>query len=63
LTPPAHAPDRPAAIAVLGAGMIGRQHIERVLAEDAAELMAIVDPAPSAKAMAKGAAWHPDLPG
>jgi len=65
LTPPAHALDRPAAIAVLGAGLIGRQHIERVLAEDAAMLMAIVDPAPAAKAMAeaKGAAWYPDFAG
>lgn len=56
-------PDRPVAIAVLGAGMIGRQHIERVLAEPGAELVAIVDPAPAAKdlAQSKTVAWYPDF--
>ena len=36
----------PVRIAVAGAGLIGRRHIEEVLASPAAELAAIVDPAP-----------------
>ncbi len=36
----------PVRLAVLGAGLIGKEHIERVLAEDCAQLAAIADPAP-----------------
>ena len=41
------------AIAVAGAGLIGKAHIARVLAEPTARLAAIIDPAPEAKAMAE----------
>ncbi len=53
----------PVKLAVLGAGLIGKQHIEHVLAVDCAELAAIVDPSPDAKALAaaKGAAWYPSF--
>jgi predicted dehydrogenase len=52
-----------ARLAVLGAGTIGRAHIERVQAEPQATLMAIVDPSPEAKALAeaKSAPWYPSL--
>ena len=36
-------------LAVLGAGLIGKRHIEHVRAEPEAELMAIVDPSPPGK--------------
>jgi predicted dehydrogenase len=55
--------DHPVRLAVIGAGAIGRRHIEHVLAEDCAELIAIVDPAPEAQALAAGksVAWYPDF--
>jgi predicted dehydrogenase len=40
-------------LAVLGAGLIGKRHIEHVQAEPEAELMAIVDPSPTGKALAQ----------
>ncbi len=61
------APDRPAQravrLAVIGAGMIGRQHIRHIANEDCARLAAVVDPAPAAAALAEahGAAWYPSL--
>lgn len=50
-------------IAVLGAGLIGREHIRRVASEPAAALAAIVDPAAHAEglAAANGTSWFPDL--
>lgn len=56
-------PGRPVRLAVLGAGLIGRRHIEHVLAEPEAELAAIVDPMPAAKALAdeRGVPWFPSL--
>jgi predicted dehydrogenase len=50
-------------IAVVGAGMIGYQHILRIRNEGSAELAAIVDPTPKAKGLAEelGSAWFPDL--
>jgi predicted dehydrogenase len=50
-------------LAVLGAGLIGRRHIDNVLNEPCAELLAIVDPSPDAKRLAdqKQTAWCPDL--
>src|SRR5689334_4104929 len=39
-------------LAVLGAGMIGKRHIEHVAADPEAELTAIVDPSPAGKAKA-----------
>jgi predicted dehydrogenase len=55
--------EHPVRLAVIGAGAIGRRHIEHVLAEDCAELIAIVDPAPEAQALADGTsvAWYPDF--
>jgi predicted dehydrogenase len=54
---------RPARLAVLGAGLIGKMHIEHILAEPEAELAAIVDPAPVSKLLAqeKGVPWFPSF--
>lgn len=43
----------PVKLAVLGAGIIGRRHIEHVMAEPEAMLTAIVDPADSGRALAE----------
>ncbi len=53
----------PVRIAVIGAGTIGRRHIERVRSEPEAELAAIVDPAPPAQALARSfqVPWFADL--
>ena len=40
-------------IAVAGAGMIGKRHVEEVDASDAAELTAVVDPGPAGAAVAE----------
>jgi predicted dehydrogenase len=40
-------------IAVLGAGLIGRRHVEHILASAEATLHAVVDPAPEAKSFAE----------
>lgn len=50
-------------IAVAGAGMIGRRHIDLIEASPLCELAAIVDPAPAAVALARTArvALHPSL--
>ena len=55
--------DAPVKIAVLGAGLIGKRHIDQVLAQDCAELVAIVDPSDAAQALAdaKGTAWYPSF--
>jgi len=47
----------------MGAGLIGKRHIEHVLTQPDAELMAIVDPSPAAKALAeeKGVGWFPNF--
>ncbi|HEY3263224.1 MAG TPA: Gfo/Idh/MocA family oxidoreductase [Pseudonocardiaceae bacterium] len=54
---------RPVRIAVAGAGLIGRRHIEEVQRSSSAELAAIVDPAPSAEEMAAeaGVRAYPSL--
>jgi len=54
---------RPVNLAVLGAGLIGRRHVEHVLLQPDAELVAIVDPSPDAQALAhdKGVSWYPDF--
>ena len=46
-----------------GAGLIGQRHIEEVVASDAAELAAIVDPSPPAVELAEqlGVPLHPSL--
>ena len=43
----------------MGAGMIGKRHVEHVLAQPEAELLAIVDPSPAGRALAeeKGVRW------
>lgn len=54
---------QPIRIAVMGAGMIGRRHIEHIRSEPMAALHAIIDPAEAARAHAAacGAPWYPDL--
>src|SRR5690606_31041559 len=42
----------PLNIAVLGAGLIGRQHMLRIQASESCALSAIVDPAPGSRAVA-----------
>jgi predicted dehydrogenase len=53
----------PVTLAVQGAGHIGRQHIEHILAASGATLTAIIDPLPvvSDLARSKGVAWFPSL--
>src|SRR5688572_14886210 len=50
-------------LAVLGAGLIGKRHIDHVRAEPEAELMGIVDPSAAGKVMAKemGVRWAPSF--
>jgi predicted dehydrogenase len=50
-------------LAVLGAGLIGRRHIDHIVAEPQAELYAIVDPSPAGQAIAsaRGVKWYPDF--
>ncbi len=50
-------------IAVVGAGLIGRQHVARVASEPDASLVAIVDPSEHAMELSSetGAAWFPDV--
>lgn len=52
------------ALAVVGAGLIGRRHVGHVLASAEARLCAVVDPAPAARDLAakSKSAWYPDLP-
>jgi predicted dehydrogenase len=56
-------PATPVRIAVQGAGLIGKRHIAHVVNEDCAELAAIVDPHPTAQALAaeRGTRWYPSL--
>lgn len=51
----------PVRLAVMGAGLIGRRHIEHILAEPAAALHSIIDPSPEAQALAvrRGWRWQP----
>ena len=54
---------RPLEIAVMGAGLIGRRHIEGVLAEPRTQLAAVIDPSPAARdeAHANGFTWFASL--
>lgn len=45
--------EAPVQVAVAGAGLIGRQHIRRILAEPRARLAAIIDPTEAAKHLAR----------
>jgi predicted dehydrogenase len=47
-------PNPKARIAVVGAGQIGRRHIELILKAERAQLVAIVDPAAAAQELARG---------
>jgi predicted dehydrogenase len=53
----------PVRIAVVGAGLIGHQHVLRVQGEPEARLAAIVDPMEKAQELARrcGTGWFPDL--
>ncbi|MBR0898849.1 Gfo/Idh/MocA family oxidoreductase [Bradyrhizobium tropiciagri] len=50
-------------LAVLGAGLIGKRHIEHIISEPEAELYAIVDPSPDSKELAavKRVKWYPNF--
>ena len=54
---------KPVRLAVLGAGLIGKRHIQHIRAEPEAELLAIVDPSPEAKSMAleMNVLWFPSF--
>lgn len=54
---------KPFRIAVAGAGLIGRRHVQAVDHSDAAVVSAIVDPAPEAKefALSLGCDWHASI--
>jgi predicted dehydrogenase len=53
----------PVRIAVVGAGSVGRRHIEYVRKDSECALFAVVDPAPAAQAHARaiGTPWHASL--
>ncbi len=54
---------KPVKLAVLGAGLIGKRHIEHVAAEPMAELSAVVDPSPAGQTLARehGTKWFPSF--
>jgi predicted dehydrogenase len=58
-------PGRRYRIAVVGAGLIGRRHIDLVRRDPVCALTAVVDPDPAAEALAaqSGAPWHATLDG
>jgi predicted dehydrogenase len=53
----------PVRLAVMGAGLIGKNHIAHIAGRPESVLAAIVDPMPAARAMAAahGAAWYPSF--
>jgi predicted dehydrogenase len=53
----------PARIAVMGAGLIGKRHIDHILAEPTAALHGVIDPTPAGQGIADraGTAWFPDF--
>lgn len=50
-------------LAVVGAGLIGKRHIQHVLAEPSAQLSAVVDPMPAGETIAReaGVKWFPSF--
>jgi predicted dehydrogenase len=50
-------------LAVLGAGLVGKRHIEHIIAEPEADLYAVVDPSPAGRevASARGVRWYPNF--
>ncbi|MCU0818850.1 MAG: Gfo/Idh/MocA family oxidoreductase [Beijerinckiaceae bacterium] len=55
----------PVRLAVMGAGLIGRRHIEHILAEPMAALQSVIDPSAEAQALAaeRGWRWQPGFDG
>jgi predicted dehydrogenase len=53
----------PSRISIMGAGLIGRRHIEHILAEPSAQLHSIIDPTDAAREFATSinASWFPDF--
>lgn len=53
----------PVRLAVVGAGLIGKRHVEHIIAEPRAALQAIVDPSPAGKEVASAEAvpWYPNF--
>ena len=53
----------PLRLAIAGAGLIGRAHIERIRSRDDCTLVALADPSPAAAGVAKeeGVALHTDI--
>jgi predicted dehydrogenase len=53
----------PVSIAVMGAGQIGKRHIEHILAASGATLHGVIDPSPAGRDVAAkaGAPWFPDF--
>jgi predicted dehydrogenase len=47
----------PVRLAVMGAGLIGRRHIEHILAEPTAALHSVIDPSPEAQSLASERDW------
>ncbi|MCA3622849.1 MAG: Gfo/Idh/MocA family oxidoreductase [Methylobacterium sp.] len=50
--------EAPVRLAVMGAGLIGRRHIEHILAAPSAALHSIIDPSPEARALAAERGWR-----
>jgi predicted dehydrogenase len=53
----------PVRLAVIGAGLIGKNHIAHIAKSAEADLAAVVDPMPAARELAAtyGAAWYPNF--
>ena len=53
----------PVRLAVMGAGLIGRNHIAHIAKSAEADLAAVIDPMPAARELAAtyGAAWYPSF--
>jgi predicted dehydrogenase len=57
--------ERPVTLAVMGAGLIGKRHIEHILGEPSAELVAVVDPSDVGRVLAAehGVKWFASFAG
>ena len=53
----------PVKLAVMGAGLIGKRHVEHILAAPESELLAIIDPSPVGRDLAakSGVPWYTDF--
>jgi predicted dehydrogenase len=56
---------KPITLAVMGAGLIGKRHIEHILDEPSAELIAVVDPSDVGRVLAAehGVRWFASFAG